>query len=553
MKHLFLSLALLLAATCIAQVENCPVEIVNGQQVYVYEVQKGEGLYRISQNFHVTQSEIIELNPMVETRGLQLGQKIYIPCRKVEGNQAYVTHTLQPGETLYGLSRRYGVTVQSLTDLNPNAKMHVGEVLLIKPMGTTAQPEVTAQPKVEEQPAEQSKAEQPKAEETKVPEKKLEMDITKPADLKKDKASEVVAQPLQKVEATEKTRLWGIGEPIRLGYVMPFSNALEEPGKAKKLNYHVDFYLGALVAIYEEQLKGEKFEIFTYNAFETPAGMEAALANEDLKKVDFLFGAAQPAQAPTVARFAEENHIYTMMPFSTTNVDFDNNPYVMKTVISQEEEIATLIEGLYADKEHTHIIVVRDTTKESADNRGMHMLRQFEQNQFDITYTTPAELEKDTLGNIFKASVENMLLFTEMEKDYTNSIKHMVEAISERGFTKKISLLGRYKWATLGVPMELIYSNAFHEIDPKNIASYSEIFNRYFDYTVTGHHDLLGYDLTKAAIAMIKQMRTVATGEDIDIILTSNYEGVYTDVLFHKANEAGGFINRGARVSRSNK
>lgn len=58
---------------------NYPIDTVNGEEVYRYEVEKSIGLYRIGVNFHVTQAEIIRLNPQLNNRGLHYGETLLIP------------------------------------------------------------------------------------------------------------------------------------------------------------------------------------------------------------------------------------------------------------------------------------------------------------------------------------------------------------------------------------------------------------------------------------------------------------------------------------------
>lgn len=58
---------------------NYPLDTVNGEEVYRYQVEKSIGLYRIGVNFHVTQAEIIRMNPQLNDRGLHYGETLLIP------------------------------------------------------------------------------------------------------------------------------------------------------------------------------------------------------------------------------------------------------------------------------------------------------------------------------------------------------------------------------------------------------------------------------------------------------------------------------------------
>ena len=64
---------------------NYPLDTINGEEVYRYQVEKSIGIYRIGVNFNVPQSEIIRLNPQLRERGLHYGETLLLPTgRKVE-------------------------------------------------------------------------------------------------------------------------------------------------------------------------------------------------------------------------------------------------------------------------------------------------------------------------------------------------------------------------------------------------------------------------------------------------------------------------------------
>ena len=56
-----------------------PTDTIEGIILYRYPVEKSIGLYRVSVNFSVPQSTIIEWNPFLKERGLQFGDTLYIP------------------------------------------------------------------------------------------------------------------------------------------------------------------------------------------------------------------------------------------------------------------------------------------------------------------------------------------------------------------------------------------------------------------------------------------------------------------------------------------
>lgn len=69
---------------------NYPLDTINGEEVYVYQVERSIGLYRIGVNFNVPQAEIVRLNPQLRERGLHFGETLYLPTgreiKKVHAN-----------------------------------------------------------------------------------------------------------------------------------------------------------------------------------------------------------------------------------------------------------------------------------------------------------------------------------------------------------------------------------------------------------------------------------------------------------------------------------
>ena len=82
---------------------NYPLDTVNGEEVYRYDVEKSIGLYRIGVNFPVSQSEIVRLNPQLNEHGVRYGDTLLIPTGrkivKVKGEKVKVKVEPQVKET----------------------------------------------------------------------------------------------------------------------------------------------------------------------------------------------------------------------------------------------------------------------------------------------------------------------------------------------------------------------------------------------------------------------------------------------------------------------
>lgn len=95
-----------------------------------YVVQPGDNLYRIGRIYNMSWVEIAEANGIVNPNRILVGQVLTIPGSA----PAEVTHTVQPGETLFRISLHYGVAwteIATANNINPPYVIYPGQVLTI--------------------------------------------------------------------------------------------------------------------------------------------------------------------------------------------------------------------------------------------------------------------------------------------------------------------------------------------------------------------------------------------------------------------------------------
>jgi len=122
-----------------------PIPGGGGQATYV--VQPGDWLYNIARKFGVSPDAIVAANPGVIPNSLYPGQVLVIPNAGMGYN---TTITVQPGDTINSIASRYGVTVEALMAANPGLNYYnltVGQVLRIPTMSGYGQPELRWYPR----------------------------------------------------------------------------------------------------------------------------------------------------------------------------------------------------------------------------------------------------------------------------------------------------------------------------------------------------------------------------------------------------------------------
>ena len=97
-----------------------------------YVVKKGDTLYGIANKYNVSIDNLKSYNNL-STDSLSIGQKIKIPDNKVNSNE----YVVKSGDSLYSISRKYGVSVDELMSVNnlKSTVLSVGQVLKIPNSG----------------------------------------------------------------------------------------------------------------------------------------------------------------------------------------------------------------------------------------------------------------------------------------------------------------------------------------------------------------------------------------------------------------------------------
>ncbi len=99
----------------------------------VYIVQSGDTLYSIALQFGVSEDDLINANDIADPNQLKAGDSLVIPgLQGISGT--LITETVQLGDSLQGLSRRYQIPVDMLIHLNhitSPEELYVGSSLII--------------------------------------------------------------------------------------------------------------------------------------------------------------------------------------------------------------------------------------------------------------------------------------------------------------------------------------------------------------------------------------------------------------------------------------
>ncbi len=316
---------------------------------YEYQVQQGETLYAISKKLGVSVDEMIKNNP-TSKEGVSTGQSLtYFAPKKHVSTQVVKTadivakkeianlHTIQAEETKYSISKKYGISIPDLEELNPHIK-NVFEIgMQIRLNKNTALPKIVVaetkptQTKTMFYAVQQGETlfsisrkfgisvdeitkRNPSVStgltvgmELLLPEKK-EVNSTIQAD-----ASNDLKKKLNLLETVNKTK------QRNLVLLMPFNiNRIEKDSAKTKseylktdkfLNITLDFYAGAMKAIDSAKVLGLPINAKVYDAETSKYSSNVAtiIKNNNFSNVDVVIGPFTNSFVETAGQLLDKN------------------------------------------------------------------------------------------------------------------------------------------------------------------------------------------------------------------------------------------------------
>ena len=115
------------AAAQVPGTRSSEVVSMAGTDYYLHRVAPGETVYSLSRLYGVAEERFYEDNPAVKEAGLKAGETVRVLCTDVpeielsrrKMQRTFVTHTVQPGETTYSIAKRYSLAINTLIQDNP--------------------------------------------------------------------------------------------------------------------------------------------------------------------------------------------------------------------------------------------------------------------------------------------------------------------------------------------------------------------------------------------------------------------------------------------------
>ena len=419
------------------------------------------------------------------------------PAVKIADAKSYKEYTVKPKETLYGLSKMFGISQEELIKLNPTLSEGVRDGMILKVPGEAT----------------------------------------------------VIAQEVKK-EYTDLSKVKG-NDRKKLVLLLPFNIAKIEGDtlnstskrlkKDKFLNMTLDFYAGALVAIDSAKVLGLNIDISIYDSQETKntSAISSLVRDNNLQNSDVVIGPFYQSNVDKTAELLLPNDVPVISPLSKDQtVSFAN---VLQSVPSPDAVKNAMFD--YMRSKGGNMIAIVDRKKGS-------IIQYIKENQKDVQFAALTANGGVSSDNLKSLLVKDKMNYVVMETGNTGMIKATVAALLSSMSTYKVQLVILEPNETLDTDEISITNLAklnlmYPSVNRENESPEALIFEKEFkkknriDPSVFATR---GFDITFDSMMRLSQDKKYQ-----DTIENAATEQVDNKFEYYK-KEGGGYANKGIYI-----
>ncbi|MFA9389041.1 MAG: LysM peptidoglycan-binding domain-containing protein [Prolixibacteraceae bacterium] len=574
------------------------VDVKETGEYFYHTVETGDTFYSYQRRFGVSPKMLLDLNPELSD-GLQAGLTIKIPSTQIQKIEVvpvqpelFIEHIVVNGETLYGISKKYGAKVMDLKELNPELKSRgviAGETILIsnKDLGSSdsqvpnsvdisiqpdsdfsdensAIPEVIFKYEEEEQPECKKTYSVSKGDTFRIA-MFLPFYFNKNDSLNLEQLSEKSRLMLDSLKRTNpevlKKYFKITVDPISHKRDTVLLNSLgEKPVRSlyPRSKDAVSFFQGVLIAVDSMQKAGAKVRLDLFDTERDIRKINRILNQPDFINTDLIIGPIDTVLQMSVSSYSAKNRIPMVSPFTKSKSNLDNNPYYFQVSPSKDymlRKTADFVADEYYNKNFM-VVTLGDFAKQN-EFEMVNMLREkfFSRGilnsnnaimftQVDFTGTDGYWQVK----NILKKDVENVIFIptTDNRSEREAILSRAMNSLNVLAEEYSITLIGVIDYPSFkSIKTEYFHKLKLHFLTPNSIDYYNHEVNTFlakFRMKFKSEPDMLsyrGYDIITYFVGAYEEFGK-NFGECIGTYVNPSLQ---SDFNFQKVNRLGGYMN----------
>jgi LysM repeat protein/ABC-type branched-subunit amino acid transport system substrate-binding protein len=445
-----------------------------------HEVQKGESLFGIAQQYKTHPDSIIAWNPVLNEKPLKKGQEIKIvikvksskPVAIVQETDAEIrydtiVYQIQDKETVWGIAKKYNTTVDKIMEINPELKdgLKAGYYIYV-PVPVTGSKK-----------ADNTNPWKPFG---------CENSRFKP----KYKVALLIPLYLDEIDRISIPQV--NDDLVRKPYFKSFT--------------FIEFYQGLLIAVDSMKKAGLSIDLYVFDTANDTIQVKKILAKPEMAYMDMIIGPFFLPEHNLVAAFCARHDIKLVSPFARNNQILEQNSNIFQINAASDSKIAELARHIAKTYPDPNVIMVisndeddRGLSRTFKSNLEAYAINQTKKPQFtEVIYT-----EKGITGVSTQLDATRVNIIVNLITGET-SVSNYVSGMAKLSKSFNIIMFGLPEWKDyrifelndlMAVKLHL-FSNTF--VDPKNpnaIAFLREYRNRYKGDPEENNYGYMGYDV----------------------------------------------------------
>ena len=500
------------------------IKVINGVKYYMHTVAKGQTLFAIAKLYGQELNDIVIENPNA-IDGISPGQVLKIIIEKKIQNietidsSKYAFHKVEKKETLFSISKKYGITIDQIKKINPELEAGLKEGKVIK----------------------------------------LPFNEKTAALVKKNNLKDNIQLQNILPDTTKTTYIPKFKEQYNIAFFLPFhaDQANELPVDkvingdlqySSKTKIAIQFYQGALMAI--DSLKKQKLnaKIFVYDIDDNDSlYLQKILAKPEFNSMDLIIGPLYGSSFIPVSIYAKQHHIPIVSPFTQANKILFNNKYVCKISPStslQMEQVAHFVVDTFMND---NIVLVN-----TVNPKEISFYNAFKESATKLLINkgkTKSDSVKTAKGlsGVISLLDKNKINVIVLPSNNQSFVTDFISKLNVQGEKYKIVLFGMQSWTTFdNLDFEYLNNLSLH-ISDNNYIQYdsAEIKNFIKSYRLANNAEpemfvFNGFDVTFYFISALQKYGI----SFLEKITEYTHKGISMNFEFFKFPTESGYENK---------
>ncbi len=428
-------------------------------------------------------------------------------------NQWREMHKVKKKETIFGIARDYGLTVEELIKANPEMgqpgyQLKKGDFIFI--------PYADADKKKTATPA---------------------TTTVTPASATTKTTTQA---PLNRTSAQDDVRK----RAVRVGVMLPLHNV---DGDGRRM---VEYYRGVLLACDSLKKRGISVDVHAWNV-PIDADIRQTLLEKDANRCDIIFGPLYTKQMKALSDFVRTYNIKLVIPFSISGNDVSLNPNIYQVYQSPATLNEAAIQAFMKRfaNHHTVLIDCNDTTSRKGVFT-MNLRKQMEAKGMKYSITN-LKSSDEAFAKAFSKNMPNVVVLNTGRSPELNSTFARLNKMTASTPGIVISMFGYNEWLMYTKPyQELFYkydtyipSSFYRDPQSRDVwhieAKYRQMFGTDMMYALP-RFAITGFDQAYFFLKGLHDKGKNFNGTRAE----SDYKAIQTPLNFKRIGQGGGMINQ---------